>query len=317
MSGAQTFIPLGVGAPERPDPDFDPAILPDVEVDEGDGGEIDSPSEEEIRRELEREEAEGLDSGAPTDEELAQLRAEKKVRDGSRAKSLQGIPALGRQGSASIPVHQDLARIVTQESARNALERLQSARGVLEQQLQGLQRYMSEGGVANRLHERARTLEVRSSDPIWLVIEASLDSAYRITSGLSIFSESLAVFLEYEFTKVQLYDAVLTKLDATSDENEGLRLELGQMRALVEGLQRQLLALEGNQYEALKMLPEFAVKVSTQFSKALEAAQRLAEKNEVARKELRGLGAWVKAAVVVGVMSGLGSIVVGWLIIGR
>jgi hypothetical protein len=317
MSGAQTFIPLGVGAPERPGPDFDPAAFPDVEVDRDEGDEIDSPSEEEIRRELEREEAEGLDSGAPTDEELAQLRAEKTIRDGGRTKPLDGKVTFGRKGGASIPVHQDLAGIVTQESARNALERLQSARGVLEQQLQGLQRYMSEGGVASRLHERARTLEVRSSDPIWLVIEASLDSAYRITSGLSIFSESLGVFLEYEFTKVQLYDAVLTKLDATSDENEGLRLELGQMRALVEGLQRQLLALEGNQYEALKMLPEFAVKVSTQFGKALESAQRLAEKNEVARKELSGLGAWVKAAVVVGVMSGLGWIVVGCLIIGR
>src|SRR5260370_867660 len=84
---------------------------------------------------------------------------------------------------------------------------------VLGKQLSSLQKYLSEGGVANRLQERARELEIRSSDPVWLVVEASLDSAWRITSGLEIFSESLGVYLEYEFTKVQLYDALITRLE--------------------------------------------------------------------------------------------------------
>jgi hypothetical protein len=312
---AKPFIPSGVDESSVDEPDFDPAMTPErEEVREGGDEELDFPDEEEIRRELEREDAEGKDGGGPTDEELAELRAEKRERTGFPARNLQGR---ADGGLPRIPVHQEIAGIVTQESARNALERLQSTRGLLETQLQGLQRYMREGGVATRLHERARSLEVRSSDPVWLVIEAALDSAFRITSGLEIFSESLAVYLEYEFTKVQLYDALLTKLEAASEENDGLRVELGQMRAVGEGVQRQLLAIEGNQYEALKGLPEFAVKVSAEFNKALESAHRLAERTEATRKELRGVGAWVKAAVVVGLFSGVVCIVMGWLVIGR
>jgi hypothetical protein len=316
---AKAFIPSGVAGSSVDEPDFEPVITPEREVvRKGGDEEIDFPDEEEIRRELEREDAAGKDGGAPTDAELAQLRAE-RAKAGFPASNGYDRASVGKQesGLPRIPVHQDIAGIVTQESARNALERLQSTRGLLETQLQGLQRYMSEGGVATRLHERARSLEVRSSDPVWLVIEAALDSAFRITSGLEIFSESLGVYLEYEFTKVQLYDALLTKLEAASEENDGLRVELGQMRVIGEGVQRQLLAIEGNQYEALKGLPDFAVKVSAEFNKALESAHRLAERTERARKELGGLGAWVKAAVVVGLLGVLVCCVVGWLVIGR
>jgi hypothetical protein len=312
----KAFIPSGIDSgvdhSKMDEPDFDPAPEPEhEEVRRGDGEEIEFPDEDEIRRELEREDAE--EKGGPTDAELAELRTERA-----------SIPALNghSKGSAGkvaglprIPVHQEIAGIVTQKSARNALERLQSTRGLLETQLQGLKRYMSEGGVATRLHERARSLEVRSSDPVWLVIEAALDSAFRITSGLEIFSESLSVYLEYEFTKVQLYDALLTKLEAAAEENDGLRVELGQMRVIGEGVQRQLVAIEGNQYDGLKGLSEFAVKVSAEFNKALESAHRLAERTEKARRELSGLGAWLKAAVVVGIMSVLGLFVVGWLVI--
>jgi len=158
---------------------------------------------------------------------------------------------------------------------------------------------------------------VRSSDPVWLVVEVCLDSAFRITSGLKIFAESLGVYLEYEFSKVQLYDAVLTQLDKALSENQALRAEVESLRTLLGGVQTQLLNLEGNQYAAVNGLPEFAKKVSTQFSKALESGQRLTEKTEAASKRLSELGAWLKAAVVVGALGIVGCGVLGWLLVGR
>ena len=217
----------------------------------------------------------------------------------------------------SIPTHEDLAELLEHDSTKNALRRLQSTRTVLGKQLSSLQKYLSEGGVANRLQERARELEIRSSDPVWLVVEASLDSAWRITSGLEIFSESLGVYLEYEFTKVQLYDAVITRLEQALAENELLRGELQQMRTLLDGVQKQLLNLEGNQYGALNTIPEFAKTVATQFGKALDSGQRLAEKTEIASKRLSALSRWLKAAVIVGASGVVACVVLAWLLISR
>jgi hypothetical protein len=125
------------------------------------------------------------------------------------------------------------------------------------------------------------------------------------------------VYLEYEFSKVQLYDAVLTHLERALNENQALRGEIESVRSLLSGVQTQLLNLEGNQYAAVNGLPEFARKVSAQFSKALESGQRLTEKTEAASKRLSELGAWLKAAVVVGALAVVGWGVLGWLLVFR
>src|ERR1700736_2999324 len=105
MSVAQPFIPSGVDESSADEPDFDPALSPEhVEVGENDEEEIDTPSEEEIRRELEREDEEGKNGGGPTDEELAELRAEKRERMGVPARNLQGR---ADGGLPRIPVHQE------------------------------------------------------------------------------------------------------------------------------------------------------------------------------------------------------------------
>jgi hypothetical protein len=312
MKAIDAFSPLGV-VELTPDgmelePSFEPAL--DTEGDLGGAAaeEIQSPSEEEIRRQLEQA-------------ELAESReiSTKNTRPGTFASNLRfNRSALSRgEKLPSIPTHEDLAGLLEHDSTKNALRRLQSTRTVLGKQLSSLQKYLNEGGVANRLQERARELEIRSSDPVWLVVEASLDSAWRITSGLEIFSESLGVYLEYEFTKVQLYDAVMTRLEQALAENELLRGELQQMRMILDGVQKQLLNLEGNQYGALNTLPEFAKTVATQFGKALDSGQRLTEKTESASKRLSTLSLWLKAAVIIGGSGVAACVVLAWLLISR
>jgi hypothetical protein len=134
---------------------------------------------------------------------------------------------------------------------------------------------------------------------------------------LEIFSESLGVYLEYEFTKVQLYDALITRLEQALAENELLRGELQQMRTLLDGVQKQLLNLEGNQYGALNTIPEFAKTVATQFGKALDSGQRLAEKTESTSKRLSGLSRWIKAAVLIGASGVVACVILAWLLISR
>ena len=312
MKSIEAFSPLGVVDLTFDEVEgFKPALDPEHDLgDDGDEG-IDGPSEEEIQRHLEKEE---LEESKPIP---AQRLA--KSGHGTFAPNLRINSSALSPGEKlpSIPTHEDLAGLLEHESTKNALRRLQSTRTVLGKQLDSLQKYLSEGGVANRLQERARELEIRSSDPVWLVVEASLDSAWRITSGLEIFSESLGVYLEYEFTKVQLYDAVITRLEQALAENELLRGELQQMRTILDGVQKQLLNLEGNQYGALNTLPEFAKTVATQFGKALDSGQRLAEKTEIASKRLSGLSRWLKAAVIIGTSGLVACVILAWLLISR
>jgi hypothetical protein len=312
MKSIEAFSPLGVVDLTFDEVEgFKPAL--DPEGDLGDGGDegIDGPSEEEIRRQLEKEELQ--------ESEAIPTQRRGKTGPGTFAANLRINSSALSPGEKlpSIPTHEDLAGLLEHESTKNALRRLQSTRTVLGKQLNSLQKYLSEGGVANRLQERARELEIRSSDPVWLVVEASLDSAWRITSGLEIFSESLGVYLEYEFTKVQLYDAVITRLEQALAENELLRGELQQMRTILDGVQKQLLNLEGNQYGALNTLPEFAKTVATQFGKALDSGQRLAEKTEIASKRLSGLSRWLKAAVIIGTSGLVACVILAWLLISR
>jgi len=312
MKAIDAFRPLGVldltSDGVEVEPSFEPALDPEEDLSGGAAEEIQSPSEEEIRRQVEQA-------------ELAESReiSTKDTRPGTFASNLRlNHSALSREEKlSSIPTHEDLAGLLEHDSTKNALRRLQSTRTVLEKQLSSLQKYLSEGGVANRLQERARELEIRSSDPVWLVVEASLDSAWRITSGLEIFSESLGVYLEYEFTKVQLYDAVITRLEQALAESELLRVELQQMRTVLDGVQKQLLNLEGNQYGALKTIPKFATTVATQFGKALDSGQRLADKTEIASKRLSALSRWLKAAVIVGTVGLVACVVLAWLLISR
>jgi hypothetical protein len=319
MNSIEAFSPLGVLdiTPDGVEPSFVPAIGPGKEDDGAweRGEEIAGPSEEEIRRRLEQEE---LEEAEPIRTKDQSQRREKNglgtfapnLRISSSARSpVEKLPP--------IPAHKDLADLLEHDSTKNALRRLQSTRSVLGKQLSSLQKYLSEGGVANRLQERARELEIRSDDAVWLVVEASLDSAWRITSGLEIFSESLGVYLEYEFTKVQLYDSVIGRLEQAAAENELLRGEIQQMRGILDGVQKQLLDLEGNQYGAVNALPEFAKKVSTQFSKALESAQRLADKTEITSKRLNALSLWLKASAIVGTMGLVACVVLAWLLISR
>jgi hypothetical protein len=305
MNSIDAFSPLGVVeiTPDGVEDEsrFEPALAPERDMRERAEEEILSPTEEEIRRQLEREElAEAAQKSLAKD----QTQRRDKTRPGTFAPNLQINRAALSPGEKlpPIPTHEDLTGLLAHEVTKTALRRLQSTRTVLGKQLGSLQKYLSEGGVANRLQERARELEIRSSDPVWLVVEASLDSAWRITSGLEIFSESLGVYLEYEFTKVQLYDAVITRLEQAAAENELLRGELQQVRGILTGVQNQLLDLEGNQHGALNTLPDFAKTVAGQFAKALDHGQRLADKTEIASKRLSGFSAWFKAATIVGAM---------------
>ena len=312
MKAIDAFSPLGVvdltSDGVEVEPSFEPALDPEGDLSGGAAEEIQSPSEEEIRRQVEQA-------------ELAESReiSRKDTRPGTFASNLRINSAALSPGEklSSIPTHEDLAGLLEHESTKNALRRLQSTRTILGKQLGSLQKYLSEGGIANRLQERARELEIRSDDAVWLVVEASLDSAWRITSGLEIFSESLGVYLEYEFTKVQLYDAVITRLEQALAESELLRGELQQMRTLLDGVQKQLLNLEGNQYGALKTIPKFATTVATQFGKALDSGQRLADKTDIASKRLSALSGWLKAAVIVGATGLVACLVLAWLLIWR
>jgi hypothetical protein len=314
MSSAEAFFPVGVNNGSG-NPPFEPVETPyDGVAGKEDG--VAGPSEKGIKRKLEEEE--GEDAQGPTDQELEILRRQKQNGGGPAPNLRSRVSEVGALGRLpAIPVQEEVAGILDHEAARNALRRLQSTRGALEEQLDQLERYLSEGGIVQRLEDRARSMEVRSSDPVWLVVEVCLDSAFRITSGLKIFAESLGVYLEYEFSKVQLYDAVLTQLDRALSENQALRGEVESLRTLLGGVQTQLLNLEGNQYAAVNGLPEFARKVSAQFSKALESGQRLTEKTEAASKRLNELGAWLKAAVVVGALGIVGCGVLGWLLVER
>jgi len=314
MSSAEAFFPVGVNNGSG-NPPFEPVETPyDGVAGKEDG--VAGPSEKGIKRKLEEEE--GEDAQGPTDQELEILRRQKQNGGGPAPNLRSRVSEVGALGRLpAIPVQEEVAGILDHEAAKNALRRLQSTRGTLEEQLDQLERYLSEGGIVQRLEDRARSMEVRSSDPVWLVVEVCLDSAFRITSGLKIFAESLGVYLEYEFSKVQLYDAVLTQLDRALSENQALRGEVESLRTLLGGVQTQLLNLEGNQYAAVNGLPEFARKVSAQFSKALESGQRLTEKTEAASKRLNELGAWLKAAVVVGALGIVGCGVLGWLLVER
>ena len=314
MSSAEAFFPVGVNNGSG-NPPFEPVETPyDGVAGKEDG--MTGPSEKGIKRKLEEEE--GEDAQGPTDQELEILRRQKQNGGGPAPNLRSRVSEVGALGRLpGIPVQEEVAEILDHAAARNALRKLQSTRGTLEEQLDQLERYLSEGGIVQRLEDRARSMEVRSSDPVWLVVEVCLDSAFRITSGLKIFAESLGVYLEYEFSKVQLYDAVLTHLDRALTENQALRGELASVRSLLSGVQTQLLNLEGNQYAAVNGLPEFARKVSAQFSKALESGQRLTEKTEAASKRLGELGAWLKAAVVVGALAVVGWGVLGWLLVFR
>jgi len=314
MSSAEAFFPVGVNNGSG-NPPFEPVETPyDGVAGKEDG--VAGPSEKGIKRKLEEEE--GEDAQGPTDQELEILRRQKQNGGGPAPNLRSRVSEVGALGRLpGIPVQEEVAEILDHAAARNALRRLQSTRGALEEQLDQLERYLSEGGIVQRLEDRARSMEVRSSDPVWLVVEVCLDSAFRITSGLKIFAESLGVYLEYEFSKVQLYDAVLTHLERALNENQALRGELASVRSLLSGVQTQLLNLEGNQYAAVNGLPDFAKKVSAQFSKALESGQRLTEKTEAASKRLGELGAWLKAAVVVGGLAVVGWGVLGWLLVFR
>ena len=314
MSSAEAFFPVGVNNGSE-NPPFEPVETPYDEVAGKEDG-VAGPSQKGIKRKLEEEE--GEDAQGPGDQELEILRRQKQNGGGPAPNLRSRVSEVGALGRLpAIPVQEEVAGILDHEAARNALRRLQSTRGALEEQLDQLERYLSEGGIVQRLEDRARSMEVRSSDPVWLVVEVCLDSAFRITSGLKIFAESLGVYLEYEFSKVQLYDAVLTQLDRALSENQALRGEVESLRTLLGGVQTQLLNLEGNQYAAVNGLPEFARKVSAQFSKALESGQRLTEKTEAASKRLNELGAWLKAAVVVGALGIVGCGVLGWLLVER
>ena len=314
MSSAEAFFPVGVNNGSE-NPPFEPVETPYDEVAGKEDG-VAGPSQKGIKRKLEEEE--GEDAQGPGDQELEILRRQKQNGGGPAPNLRSRVSEVGALGRLpGIPVQEEVAEILDHAAARNALRKLQSTRGTLEEQLDQLERYLSEGGIVQRLEDRARSMEVRSSDPVWLVVEVCLDSAFRITSGLKIFAESLGVYLEYEFSKVQLYDAVLTHLDRALTENQALRGELASVRSLLSGVQTQLLNLEGNQYAAVNGLPEFARKVSAQFSKALESGQRLTEKTEAASKRLGELGAWLKAAVVVGGLAVVGWGVLGWLLVFR
>jgi hypothetical protein len=312
MKAVDAFSPLGVvditadgGEDELR---FEPAIGPEEEPGEGEEEEILSPSEEDIRRQLEQAELAEESGQIPPKASGPTFASNLRINRAALSPAEKLPP---------IPTHGDLAGLLEHDVTKNALLRLQSTRTVLSKQLSSLQKYLSEGGVASRLQDRARELEIRSSDPVWLVVEASLDSAWRITSGLEIFSESLGVYLEYEFTKVQLYDAVIARLEQALAENELLRGELQQMRTIVEAVQKELLNLEGNQYGAFNTLPEFAKTVATQFGKALESGRALAEKTELASKRLSAFSLWLKIAIAVGA-SGLAACgVLGWLLISR
>ena len=189
MKAIDAFSPLGVvdltSDGVDVEPSFEPALDPETDLSGGAEEEISSPSEEEIRRQVEQ--AELAEPGEISTKDNVQHRPE-NTRPGTFASNLRfNHSALSREEKLpSIPTHEDLAGLLEHGSTKNALRRLQSTRTVLGKQLSSLQKYLSEGGVANRLQERARELEIRSSDPVWLVVEASLDSAWRITSGLEI-----------------------------------------------------------------------------------------------------------------------------------
>ena len=321
MKAVDAFSPLGVvditADGEEDELRFEPAIVPEKEPGEGVEEEISGPSEEDIRRQLEQAELAEESGQSPPKAGLEPRR--EKASGAAFASNLRINRAALSLGEKlpPIPTHGDLAGLLEHDVTKNALLRLQSTRTVLGKQLSSLQKYLSEGGVANRLQDRARELEIRSSDPVWLVVEASLDSAWRITSGLEIFSESLGVYLEYEFTKVQLYDAVIARLEQALAENELLRGELQQTRTIVEAVQKELLNLEGNQYGAFNTLPEFAKTVATQFGKALESGRALAEKTEIASKRLSAVSLWLKVAIFVGASGVAACGLLGWLLISR
>jgi hypothetical protein len=186
MKAVDAFSPLGVvditDDGEEDELRFEPAIVPAEEPDEGAEEEITGPSEEEIRRQLERAE---LSDGQIPPKAGLEPRREKASRPTYASNLRINRAALSpAEKLPPIPTHGDLASLLEHDVTKNALLRLQSTRTVLGKQLSSLQKYLSEGGVANRLQDRARELEIRSSDPVWLVVEASLDSAWRITSGL-------------------------------------------------------------------------------------------------------------------------------------
>ena len=299
MSSTDVFVPAGV-LDLTDEPPFESVTDPYIEsASEPEAG-IDGPTEEETRQAIEEEE-------------------QKERTTGSFAPNLR---VTGRSSSAGqrlppIPTHEDIGDLLEHEPAKIALRRLQAARTVLAKQLDSLQQYLGEGGIAERLHERARELEVRASDPVWLVIEATLDSAWRINNGLEIFAESLGVYLEYEFTKVQLYDRAITKLEQSASENAALRGELEQVRTMLDGLQKQLLSLEGNQYGAINALPEFTKRVATHFGKALENGRSLGEKTDKAIERLTAFSLWLKAGVIVGALCLGACVVLVWLLISR
>jgi hypothetical protein len=295
MSSSDVFDPAGV-LDLSDEPQFEPVTEPDVERASEPPG-INGPTEEETRQAIEKEE-------------------QKERTAGAFAPNLR-VSARPGQRLPPIPSHEDIGDLLEHEPAKMALRRLQATRTVLAKQLDSLQKYLGDGGVAGRLHERARELEVRSSDPVWLVIEATLDSAWRINNGLEIFAESLGVYLEYEFTKVQLYDSAIAKLEESLSANTALRAELEHVRGTLDRVQRQLLSLEGNQYEAINALPEFTQRVATHFAQALENGRSLALKTDKGIERLTALSLWLKAGVIVGTLCLGACAVLVWFLISR
>jgi len=306
MSSTNAFIPAGVLdlTTQGDEPQFESVSDPHVEVQGRSEAGIEGPNEEEIRQAI--EEQERNEGAAP--EKIGTFAPNLRVT-GRSSSAGQSLPP--------IPTHEDIGDLLEHEPAKIALRRLQATRTVLAKQLDSLQQYLGEGGIAERLHERARELEVRASDPVWLVIEATLDSAWRINKGLEIFAESLGVYLEYEFTKVQLYDRAITKLEQSASENAALRGELEQVRTMLDGVQKQLLSLEGNQYGAINALPEFTKRVATHFGKALENGRSLGEKTDKAIERLTAFSLWLKAGVIVGALCLGACVVLLWLLISR
>jgi hypothetical protein len=259
------------------------------------------------------------EDGSPSDAELEALREEARNWGA-------GVPASrnlirGRTGTldplAPVPLDAGLAAGLHEPAAKEALARLQATRAQLAGQLDALQRYAEGGGILERLKERARALEVRSDDPVWLVVETALDCAVRVTGGLEIFCESLGVYLEYEFTKVKLYDEALARLGGACTGLEVFQAELEATRERLEGFETALEGLQATQAKSMAALPEFSRAMSEPFAKAVEAATRLADKTEASAQQVARFQLWVKAAVGVGAAATGVGVALGWLLLNR
>ena len=236
---------------------------------------------------------------------------------GGDADTIDQAAVLPLDPLAPVPLDAGLAAGLQEPAAREALSRLQATRAQLAGQLDALQRYAESGGILERLKERARALEVRSNDPVWLVVETALDCAVRVTGGLEIFCESLGVYLEYEFTKVKLYDEALARLGGACTGLEAFQAELGATRERLDGFEIALEGLQAAQAKSIAALPEFSRAMSEPFAKAMEAAARLADKTEASAQRVARFQVWVKAAVGVGAAATGVGVALGWLLLTR